>query len=966
VDLSRRLEAALGDAYRIERELGGGGMSRLFIATERSLNRRVVIKVLPPELASEVSAARFKREIELAAQLQHPHILPVLSAGAKDDLLYYVMPYVEGESLRHRLTRERPLPYDDALRILHEVADALDYAHGRGVVHRDIKPENILLEGPHAVLADFGVARALDQARTGDRLTGTGFGVGTPGYMAPEQASGEQNVDARADVFALAVVGYEMMAGVPPFSGSSAQAVLAASLRDAPAPLRATRKEVSAGVSNAVAKALAKAPNDRFPTAAAFRDALDSAKAPPAARTPARTRAIGAAALLAAVAAMALVARARHPAALDQQLVAVAPFDVLEPKLELWHEGLADVLSRNLDGAGSLRTVSPSVVVRTWSGKGDPAAAVDLGKKTGASLVVFGTILPAGGDSVKLRASMIDVASGRSVAEVERGDLSSRMDRLTDSLSMSLLREMGQARLGGAPHLGSMGSASLPAVKSFLQGEQYFRRAAWDSALPYYSRAISLDTTFALALWRYGNVLGWMYSAFDSTSEAFSMRAGRYTRGLAPRDSLLITGDSVLSAVASQQDSQYFGHVQRARAVAAQATKLYPADPEAWNLLGEVREHLRYYPGTSDGPVQVIDALDEAIRLDSGFVAAYIHPIENLVQLGRLEEARRYIAACLARHVSLRVRNELTLVDLLLDPGRARSAEVQAILDTASSDARFSVFLAFVSLPDSAETAVRVIRLLQHPQGGLWAGGFDSAFWNARYANVLSSRGHIRDAIAVGSDEVAARLPTIAVMEVAPREVIDEASRRQLQSIDNGVRQWMPWWGERGDTASLRTVERVTDSMAAHASSWRRRAQMQFNAEMAAAYLAQARHDTARALRSIAAMPDSACPPCKVHQLAYARLLEATGRDREAFAILNEFLRSNFLAGVPVVLAHLERARIAERIGQRDSAVVSYGYVADAWIHADPELQPIVAEAHTGLGRLGGEQSGTRVPTKRR
>src|SRR2546428_477003 len=233
-DLQARLRAALGDAYQVERELGGGGMSRVFLATEASLHRAVVIKLLPPEFASEVSEARFKQEIELAAHLQHPNILPLLTAGAKGDLLFYVMPFVSGESLRHRLTREGKLPVADAVRILHEMADALAYAHAEGVIHRDVKPENILLQGGHAVLTDFGVARALAESRSGGRLTDTGLALGTPGYMSPEQAAGERHVDARADVYALAVVGYEMLAGVSPLWGATAQGPLAGHLTGTP------------------------------------------------------------------------------------------------------------------------------------------------------------------------------------------------------------------------------------------------------------------------------------------------------------------------------------------------------------------------------------------------------------------------------------------------------------------------------------------------------------------------------------------------------------------------------------------------------------------------------------------------------------------------------------------------------------------------------------------------------------
>jgi len=274
-ELLDRVQGALGDAFRVESELPAGGMSRIFLATEASLNRRVVVKVLPPEMTSEVSAARFRQEVELLARLQHPHILPILATGSRGDLLYYVMPYVSGESLRHRLVREGALPVEEATRILAEVADALSYAHAAGVLHRDIKPENILLEGRHAVLADFGVARAIQEATAGGKLTATGAAVGTPGYMSPEQVAGD-HVDLRADVYALGVVGYEMFAGKPPFEGPSAQAVLAAHLTTPPLPLREVRPEVPVQVSQAIACALAKEASQRFRNAGEFAEALSA------------------------------------------------------------------------------------------------------------------------------------------------------------------------------------------------------------------------------------------------------------------------------------------------------------------------------------------------------------------------------------------------------------------------------------------------------------------------------------------------------------------------------------------------------------------------------------------------------------------------------------------------------------------------------------------------------------------
>src|SRR2546427_6819385 len=321
-DLQARLQSALGDAYHVEKELGGGGMSRVFLATEASLHRQVVIKLLPPELASEVSEARFRQEIELAAHLQHTNILPVLTAGARDDLLFYVMPFVTGESLRHRLTREGKLPVADAVRILHEMADALAYAHAEGVIHRDVKPENILLLGSHAVLTDFGVARALAESRSGGRLTDTGLALGTPGYMSPEQAAGERHVDARADVYALAVVGYEMLAGVPPVAGPTAQALIAAHLTATPKPVTDARPDAPPAVANAIARALAKDPHAPLRTAAEFRDAIGEAH-PGAARRPFSRRARIAAAVTGAVVlaiVTVLALRPWAPTALDPNL----------------------------------------------------------------------------------------------------------------------------------------------------------------------------------------------------------------------------------------------------------------------------------------------------------------------------------------------------------------------------------------------------------------------------------------------------------------------------------------------------------------------------------------------------------------------------------------------------------------------------------------------------------------------
>jgi serine/threonine-protein kinase len=291
-ELVSRLQAALGDVYQIERELAAGGQSRLFLAHDTQLPRKVVIKLLPPELAGPVAAERFRREIAVLVALQHPHIVPLLATGHAADLLWYVMPYVPGESLAERLTHGA-LPVREAVRVLHEIADALAHAHAANVVHRDLKPANVLFQSQHALLADFGVAHArLEGIRTsagvsmsqlrrslamsGGRLTEQGFAVGTPAYMAPEQFIGDEPADARADVYSLAMVGYEMLTGRVAFSEFKGARLMVAQFMEVAPSASAVRPEVPTEIAAVLERGMAKEPAERFPDAAAFREALGS------------------------------------------------------------------------------------------------------------------------------------------------------------------------------------------------------------------------------------------------------------------------------------------------------------------------------------------------------------------------------------------------------------------------------------------------------------------------------------------------------------------------------------------------------------------------------------------------------------------------------------------------------------------------------------------------------------------
>ena len=280
MSLTEQLQAALGSGYRVAHELTGGGMSRVFVVHELELDRKLVAKVLPPELAAGVSIERFRREIQLAAKLQHPHIVPLLAAGARDGLLYYTMPFIEGESLRARLGREHQLPVADVVRIVREVADALSYAHQHNVVHRDIKPDNVLLSGHHALVTDFGVSKAISTASTGNAITSVGVALGTPSYMSPEQISADPTTDHRADIYAMGALAYELLAGRPPFVGHSAQHILSAHLTQTPEPIRTQRPAVSAELEQVVMRCLEKTPADRWQSADELLTQLESLATP--------------------------------------------------------------------------------------------------------------------------------------------------------------------------------------------------------------------------------------------------------------------------------------------------------------------------------------------------------------------------------------------------------------------------------------------------------------------------------------------------------------------------------------------------------------------------------------------------------------------------------------------------------------------------------------------------------------
>jgi TolB-like protein/tRNA A-37 threonylcarbamoyl transferase component Bud32/Tfp pilus assembly protein PilF len=500
-ELLARLRAALADRYAIDRELGRGGAATVYLAQDLRHSRSVAIKVLRPELAAALGAERFLREIEIAARLTHPHILPLHDSGEAAGFLYYVMPFVEGESLRDRLNREAQLPVEEAVRIAREVASALSYAHSHDVVHRDIKPENILLSGGEAVVADFGIARAIVAAGT-ETLTDTGLTVGTPGYMSPEQATGAMRLDGRSDVYSLGCVLYEMLAGHPPFLGTTAQEILARHSLDPVPPLRTIRPELLLSLERAVLKALAKSPADRFPSAAAFGESLTQTGTPPSlARRAARLTVFVAAGVAALVAGYVLLTRRPGSSGEPARSIAVLPFVNIgaDPANEPFSDGMSEELITALAKIAELR-----VTARTsaFSFKGKAVDVREIGSKLNVNYVLAGSVRRAG-PQLRVSAQLINAATGYHLWSDEYDRDARDVFAVQDEIARAIVGAL-RVKLSGAANaaLVKPPTENPEAHDLYLKGRYFFAKrdsASLRKAADYFERAIQQDSSYALA-----------------------------------------------------------------------------------------------------------------------------------------------------------------------------------------------------------------------------------------------------------------------------------------------------------------------------------------------------------------------------------------------------------------------------------------------------------------------------------
>jgi serine/threonine protein kinase/tetratricopeptide (TPR) repeat protein len=507
-----RLAAALADRYRIERELGAGGMATVYLAEDLKHDRKVAIKVLKPELAAVLGAERFVREITTTASLRHPHVLPLYDSGEADGFLYYVMPFVEGESLRDRLNREQRLSLDDTLRIAGEVADALGYAHSRGVVHRDIKPENILLESGHAVVSDFGIAKAVDAAG-GRSLTQSGMAIGTPLYMSPEQAAGDPATDHRTDLYAWGVVVWEALAGAHPFSGATTpQALLAAHMTETPPALTTRRPDVPPVLNALVRDALEKDPARRPASATAVLATLDRVAEPsgeslvPSRGRRRRTWWIAAAAALVVVLAVATILVLRPSpgsgAAAVIRSIAVLPLDNYsgDPSQDYFAEGMTDELTADLASISQLRVTSRGSAMQ-FRGGNRPATPV-IAKALDVDAVLEGSVTRSG-DKVRITVQLIDARADKHLWARSFERSSSDVLALQADLAGAIANEINvRVTPGEQTRLAAAARVDPAAHDAYLKGRYFFNRPSDENlqkAIAQFEEAIRLSPTFAPA-----------------------------------------------------------------------------------------------------------------------------------------------------------------------------------------------------------------------------------------------------------------------------------------------------------------------------------------------------------------------------------------------------------------------------------------------------------------------------------
>jgi serine/threonine protein kinase len=931
VGLVERVQHGVIGRYEIVRELGRGGMAVVFLANDLKHGRLVALKVLRPEVAAALGGERFLQEIRIAARLQHHHILGLFDSGDLDGILYYTMPYVDGESLRDRLTRERQLSLPEALRIADQIAEALAVAHANGVVHRDIKPANVLLVGTEAMVADFGVAKALAEAG-GEELTRSGLAVGTPAYMSPEQASGDSHVDGRADIYALACLLYEMLAGEPPFSGRTPQAVIARHLHDPPPSLKVVRPATPDAVQAVIERGLAKVPADRFATVGEFRAALELASgdqsSPP--RRGRRGRWRPAAALAAVLTVLALAVWRSgliHPDRPDPNRIVVFP--VHDPSPQSAGEGVATYIGYALEGVAPLRWLDGwdwlSEAQRTGVGALPGPVATQIARRHRARYYVDGLIVRRP-DSVTVVLRLHDTV-GDSVVKTA-GAIGAAGDAGIPQLGVQAVGGLLPALLepGRKVDLTPLSERKPVAVAAFLQGEQEYRRMRFLAALQHYRAAVATDSVFALAAIKGAQAANWR----DLNDEAQTLVdvALAPARGLPPRYLLFAKG------------LKYYltGAADSAVARFRDALDLDLSWSEAWMALGETYYHL--LPQTVSPDSMAEAAFIRARRADSTFTPPLFHLAEIAMRAGDLTRAKDLIGDFVAA-----------------DPDSALQAQLEATFECVRSGPGKADWTARLGVADILRAAK--ILSVGASQAACAASGFrvvasaGGATPNERWASLLgllglfTATGQLDSVRALLGSEAATELGG-PVLYLVTADALDGALDGPAAGVAHKFgtdyrRMATPLLWALGTWAAHRRVAGVLQTISTilrvRADSSHLRSDSLLAAVMAA-HMALAAGDSSTALTRLAALHPTAplgdlewqpWESLAAERLALARLLLARGeygRADEVAALLQAPQPVFYLTYFPAALAVRTRAavamgrrHIAERLAARAAAL---------------------------------------------
>ena len=972
--LHQELEQALQGAYTVERELGGGGMSRVFLATEKALRRRVVIKVLSPELARGVSADRFRLEIEVAASLQHPHIVPLLAAGEAGGHLYYTMPFIAGEALRARLTREGELPVPAAVRILTDIARALAYAHRHGIVHRDIKPENVLLAEGEAQVADFGIAKALSASSETGGLTSAGLALGTPVYMAPEQAMADPGTDHRADLYALGVLGYELLAGQPPFMGRTPQQLIAAHATETPVPVEQRRASVPPALARLVMRLLHKRPSDRPQSADEVLAALESIGTPAEGTATVAVRhdvarrgrwlaAGGGVVAAALVLSLAFLGGRTRPPVTDSRVVAIAPFRVsgADSSLRYLREGMVDLLATKLGGTNSLRPADPRTLLVAWTKAAGAAGdlpeedAVKVAGAVGAGRMVEGEVVGTGGQ-LTVSARIIDVPSGTTKARATAEGSADSVTQLVDRLAASLLA------LGAGEEeqrLATLTSTSLPALRAYLDGEALLRRGAFLGAERKYLDALALDTTFALAALGAARAGEWYGSGEAGAATAWRHRDRLSRRDLARLEASLGPRHPAPSSVGEQV------------AAAERLVELAPDSPDAWYKLGDQLFHLGPLAGLRDTYRRASAAFDRSLALDSSYAPTIQHLSEIAAGLEDSAGVRRGLE--ILRRIDSVSPNAVArrwhVAAFLGDTAGIRSALANDSMVTLGNGPYGIVFFALDTPLDLRGTEAIYPRAHARRATAAERAGIE-VIWS-RYevmrgrpsrAPLLSGSPEpvrlwlaVTDALFADGDSARGLAAATALEKHLGRPLpatdVDQARARYA------IGQWAILSGRF--ELVRRAIADLRDPRVEPGSPW----QLEFTrpyalileTQLAAALRQPAADDLLRRLDSALADPSGVTWPSYGNLIA-ARLHEERGELPAALAALRR--RYTGVATFPHYVTYLRHeGRLAALTGDRAGAIRAYRHYLALRGEAEPALQPQVRQVRADLEALEREST---------